>query len=486
MQLLIVPNNKYRISLLYLIIFISFSLAIFAPSMLGDPFWDDWVFIFKSYHHQMTSSSPLIFFPGGSEAKSWPVFFTILWGMLKIFKTKYIYYHLVNIIFHGIDGFLCWKVLSKLRVRNSFLITLLFLCHPLQLFTVSWIIQLKTILSIFFFLISLLLLLKFYNRNQIKYYFVSLLFFVLSLLTKSTTVAFGACLLLSYPLVKKKINLKKFVLLFILPFFLLSLAATLRTAWSFNVKEFLNREKIESAENARIQSYETIYNLIEHEHELKPGEVHFFQLNPRTKVILTSKLFIRYVLFIVFPLGGDYIFQEKTNLTFSSLEFLLILTGLSALYFLIHYLINRRLYLEFLGLVFFLASLLPFCGIFYIPIFTLSNFVPYWLSIPFLGLLPLISHFIKSKKVLIGIVLVFAAITHWQAYEFINVEEIFLESMAKSPDRRIYQIALIEHYTYTHQCQKAIDLYKEFKENEFSSAYCLEIKTTTCKPAEAE
>ena len=118
---------------------------------------------------------------------------------------------------------------------------------------------------------------------------------------------------------------------------------------------------------------------------------------------------------------------------------------------------------------------------FYIPIFSLSNFIPYWLSIPFLGLLPLISHFISSRKILIVIVMIFAAITHWQAYEFINVEDIFIESLKKAPEKRDFQIALIEHYTFTGQCLKAKAMYKEFKENDYSAIYCLDVKTNNCK-----
>jgi hypothetical protein len=468
-------DEKYKTHAFYLLCLVLFSLLIYFPTLFAEPFWDDWVFIFKSVHGQMNSSSPLIFFPGGKEAKSWPIFFTVIWGMYKTFQSNYFLYHLVNIILHGVNGYLCWVILTKIKVKHGLLLALLFLAHPLHLFTVAWIIQLKTILSLFFFLVSLLLLIVFYQKEKIGLLLSSILFFILSIFSKSTTVAFGACLLFVYPVIKQKISLKKFVLLFLVPFIVLSAAATIRTAWTFNIKEFLLREKIKDDPG----NYSS-FNYTVTEKPQNQGEVPFEKLKKAARAILTTKLFLRYAIFTIFPLEGYHLFQEKTNLTYSSLEFLWLLSGVFCFYFLIAHLIKKKLHTELLGLIFYFASMLPFCAIVYIPIYSISNFVPYWLSIPLVGLLPLISYLIRSEKVLISIIVIFTVISHWQAYSFILTEDIFLESIKRSPDTQVYRVALIEHYVFTNQCEKAKEAYKNFKESEFTSIYCLDIKTNAC------
>jgi hypothetical protein len=312
-----------------------------------------------------------------------------------------------------------------------------------------------------------------------------LLFFGLSLFTKSTTVAFGVPLLFSYHLFKRKMSVKKFIILFISPFIILSSAAAIRTVLWFNAYEIASNlgflEKFNTSQN--LNDFKKI-NLPEGDMHLNPGEVSFFNLSPFDKSLLASKVFLRYVIFLILPLGGRHLFQASTNLTFSSLEFLMIFTGLCTFYFLIQYLIKKKLHIELFGLIFFISSLLPFCGFFYIPIFPVSNFVPYWLSIPCLGLLPLISHFIKSKRILTIIVIVFAIITHSQSYIFIKVEDIFIESIKQNPEKKIFTISLIEFYVFTHQCKKAKDLYQYFQENESTLIYCLDKKTKTCQDVE--
>lgn len=306
-------QNKNK-TILYLIVFILFSLIIFAPSLLGDPFWDDWVFIFNSYTHKQFLGSPLNFFPGGSEPKAWPVFYTILWAMIKLFKANYFLYHLSNIITHAINGFLVWKIFERLRIRNAFLVALLFICHPLQLFTVSWIIQLKTIFSIFFLLVSIWFLIDFYKQDKIHYYFLALFFFVVSLLTKSTTVAFGAVIIFSYPIFKKKLSFKRFFVLFIMPFLILSIVSTVRTAWNYNVKDYLNRESFKSGEVAEINNSELIYSHNNLDNLIKPGEVPYYKTNFVEKSVLSFKNFFRYISFIVYPHNSESIFQVSTKI----------------------------------------------------------------------------------------------------------------------------------------------------------------------------
>lgn len=461
-------TNELKKTLLYLSVFIAFSLAIYWPSLFGGPFWDDWVYIFRAYRNQMNASSPLIFFPGGAESKSWPVFFTIIWGMFKIFKHHYLLYHLTNITFHGLNGFLIWKILKKVHIENAFLWALIFTVHPLHLFTVAWIIQSKTIFSITFFLCSLWFYIKFYQRQKIVYQVLMFFFFGLSLLTKSATAGFALVLLFSFLFFRKKMSWKKYTAFFVAPILLLSFLAVARTAWTYNIKDYFREEKILTS--TTVSPY-LVYKRVEVSNVEGPEE----------RFLITAKIFGRYCAFVFFPIGGDHIFQEASQLDFSSYEFAIILAVITGLIVLSHYFYRRKLYFELLSFLFFCVSILPLCGAFYLSIFSTTNFNPYWLSIPVLGLLPAGAHFFKSRNDLIIVIALFAGLTHWQSYQFINTEELFLDSIRKSPEQKIFQASLIDHYVKTYQCKKARDLFAEYSKTGSPKLFKLDEKVLRCE-----
>lgn len=447
-------ENKLKQNLCYFFLFIAFSFIIFFPTIFGDPFWDDWVFIFKRSSDLMSASSPLVFFPGGAIDRAWPVFYAAIWFILKIFKEDYVYYHVLSLVLHGINGFLCWHILKRLRVNNSLLLAMLYVIHPLQLFTVAWIIQFKTILSLFFFFVSLIYLQNYFEKSKNFSLIWAIFFFALSVLTKSTTAAFGACLAVIYPLLNERKKYRKFIIYFLAPVIIVSTYSAVRTLWNYNIKEFIS--KTES--NTSYKGMTTI-----------------------DRVAISSKLFLRYASFIIFPYGGNHLFQAKTYLSYTSFEFLWVVAGIILFYFLFDYLIRNKLYAETFGLIFFCVTIIPFCGIFFIPIFSTTNFMPYWLSIPFVGLLPLISQLIKWQKVLILIVAILTIVTHTQSYGFIQTEDIFLDSIKISPQTEVFQVALIEHYIFTERCINASEAYDAFVKH-FAPIASLTKKVKACDP----
>lgn len=463
----------------YLIIFMAFSLVIYWPTLLGDPFWDDWVYIFKGFRLQLETANPISFFSGNKEAKSWPVFYSIIWAMLKIYKDHYFLYHLTNVIVHALNGVMLVTVLKKLKVSNAFWWTLLFLAHPAHLFTVSWIIQLKTSFSILFFLLSLNFCWNFFQQLKLSNYFSFLFFFLISILTKSTTAGFAAVICLSFPLVKNKISFRKFALLFVVPFFILGGYSVYRTSKDFHLSGQLSKE--EKLNRKDIKFSETDFTEKPTADSLQPGEELYYFIGTADKILLSCKIFSRYVAFIFLPLNGDQLFLESTNLTFFSVEFLIVFLLVALLGMLIKNLYEKKYYLDISGLYFFIATLLPFCGLVFLPIFSYSNFIPYWLSIPLLGLIPIGSRYIMSKNTLVLLIVICAGWTHWQTYQFINTEELFLKSIKKSPEKFIYKVSLMEYYVNTYQCEKAKDIYDVFVKTYNPKMFNLETKVKYCE-----
>ncbi len=84
---------------------------------------------------------------------------------------------------------------EALAIPGAFLAALLFAVHPVNVESVAWIAQLKTILSMFFFLISILCYLKVrapFNR----WYFFSMIAFVFAMLSKGSVAILPLVLLL--------------------------------------------------------------------------------------------------------------------------------------------------------------------------------------------------------------------------------------------------------------------------------------------------
>jgi tetratricopeptide (TPR) repeat protein len=142
-------------------------------------------------------------------------------------------YHLLNLLLHVANTFFVYifirLLLKQKSPKNSaipryvpLLTSLLFGIHTLQTESVAWISELKTVLYAFFFLIALICYLKYIESGKIKYFALSLSFFIFSVLSKAMAVSLLLCLPLIDYYVQRKVTVRKH---FIekLPFLLISL-----------------------------------------------------------------------------------------------------------------------------------------------------------------------------------------------------------------------------------------------------------------------
>src|SRR5262249_48307315 len=112
-----------------------------------------------------------------------------LWGMHSAG------YHVTNLALHISEALLIGTILSALSVPGAFLAALLFALHPVNVETVAWVAQRKTLLAMLFLLLSALWYLKadvetvHHHRDAAtaaRWHWLSLAAFVLAMLSKGS------------------------------------------------------------------------------------------------------------------------------------------------------------------------------------------------------------------------------------------------------------------------------------------------------------
>jgi Flp pilus assembly protein TadD len=141
----------------------------------------------------------------------------------KLFGGKPMGFHFFSVLLHCINCLLVFRFLGFL-VKNhwqALFATLFFGLHPLRSEPVAWASSQKDLLFSMFYLFGLIQYLYYQGNHKLKYLGSTTVFFVLSLLSKSTAVTFPLVLLLLDYLKLNVFTSKQ--ILDKLPFFLLSL-----------------------------------------------------------------------------------------------------------------------------------------------------------------------------------------------------------------------------------------------------------------------
>lgn len=123
-------------------------------------------------------------------------------------------YHLNNLLLHGFNSLLVFSLIKKLNKRASvaLLTALFFALHPMHVESVAWAAERKDVLYTLFLLLSFRSYLKYTDKGDRVQYTISLLFFVLSCLSKGMAVVLPALLIVTdWWFLNKKFSLKNLV-----------------------------------------------------------------------------------------------------------------------------------------------------------------------------------------------------------------------------------------------------------------------------------
>jgi Flp pilus assembly protein TadD len=202
----------------------------YLPALHGGFIWDDDVYV--THNPLLTAPDGLrrIWFTMDSPSQYFPLTYTVfrlersLWGLNPAG------YHWVNILLHAINAVLVWRLLKRLSVPGAWLAAAIFALHPVQVESVAWITELKSVLSLFFILLTLGCWLEFVGERSRRFWYgLALGFYALALFSKTTACTLPAALLLILWLQTKPIGWRR--LAQVVPFLALGLGLGLLTVW---------------------------------------------------------------------------------------------------------------------------------------------------------------------------------------------------------------------------------------------------------------
>jgi len=107
-------------------------------------------------------------------------------------------HHLTNVIIHALSSLLLLFLLTRFTgsLWQSSFVAFLFALHPLHVESVAWVAERKDVLSAFFWLLTLLVYSEYVSKQKTGLYMLSLLTFVLGLMSKPMLVTLPIVMLL--------------------------------------------------------------------------------------------------------------------------------------------------------------------------------------------------------------------------------------------------------------------------------------------------
>ena len=159
----------------------------------------------------------------------WPLTYSTFWIGRRIWGAHPGPYHVVNILLHAASAVVLWRVLKRLKIPGALLAALVFGVHPVTVASVAWISELKNVLSMLLYLLTILAYVRFEDEGNPRWSTAAVLLFAAALLAKTSAVMLPFVLLLLAWWRRGRIgrtDIRRTV-----PFFAVSLVLGLVTVW---------------------------------------------------------------------------------------------------------------------------------------------------------------------------------------------------------------------------------------------------------------
>jgi protein O-mannosyl-transferase len=242
------PPPNFSLAAMPGVVLLLLVILAYLPALRGQFIWDDDAHVTKCEPLRTLAGLGRIWFEPGATQQFYPVTWTSFWIDFQLWGLHPFGYHAENILLHGINAILVWRILRRLDVPGAWLGAALFALHPVCVESVAWISERKNTLSGLCFLLTIFAALKFWLPRRIapqgkstettqnagilfgpwKYYWLTLAFFLCALCSKTVTATLPGVILLLVWWKRGRWVLKDWLL--VTPFIALGLAMSLVTA----------------------------------------------------------------------------------------------------------------------------------------------------------------------------------------------------------------------------------------------------------------
>ncbi|MBX7168856.1 MAG: hypothetical protein K1X74_21145 [Pirellulales bacterium] len=191
------PSSPHRLGpklLAAAVLFVA-ALVVHLPALPGGFFWDDYDWVVNNPKVCADEGLYQLWFTW-NQGDYWPMHYSTHWFEWRVWGEWALPYRVLNQLFHAANGVLLWLLFARLRVPGAWWAALIFVVHPVNVESVVWISQRKTVQSTAGVLLALWCYLDFLERGGARWYLAAWGCFLLGLLTKSAVVMWPLAMLI--------------------------------------------------------------------------------------------------------------------------------------------------------------------------------------------------------------------------------------------------------------------------------------------------
>lgn len=380
------------------------TLAVYRPALDGGFVWDDRSMVTENPFVTSLSGLTGIWFSGETH-DYFPLTLTSLWFDWHLWGgARPFGFHAANLAYHALGVLLLWRVLLRLRIPGAWLGALLFAIHPVNVASVAWIAERKNTLSLVFYLAAALWYFRFEAGRRPGQLALAIGFFLLALLSKTSTVMLPCVLLLCAWWQRGRIGWRD--LRDTAPFFLLSLLFGLLTVW------------------------------FQHHRAIVDADVPVGDFSSRLITAAWAVAFYGQKVLVPWPLSMLY---PHWQIGVSQLGIILLPAGLLLAAFICRRSWGRAV---LFGLGYFLLSLFPVLGFFKMYYFRLSPVADHWQYLASIGLIALVAAAVTlwsrrrpvARWIGVALVLVFGGLSWSRSHVLHDERTLWNDVLKKDPD----------------------------------------------------
>lgn len=131
------------------------TLVAYLPVMWAGYVWDDDGHVTNNLPLRSLAGLGRIWLEPGAVQQYYPLVHTSFWLEYRLWGLRPLGYHLVNVLLHGLNAVLVWRILLRLGLPGALLAGAVFALHPVHAESVAWISERKNVLAGFFYLAAM-------------------------------------------------------------------------------------------------------------------------------------------------------------------------------------------------------------------------------------------------------------------------------------------------------------------------------------------